>query len=209
MLSICPTITADSDEKFRDQLKRVSPFAKRLHIDIADGTLAPRKLLPISKMHLPHSIPIDFHIMCREPLKEVKEAVTKKPNLVIVHAEEYGDFDKLAHFLREHKIKVGVALLQATQAEVIEPVLGLIDHVLIFSGNFGYQGGSHADLTLLDKVKTLKKLKPELEFGWDGGVKELNIKDIAKGGVEVINVGGYIQQAPDPRAAYAKLKKAV
>jgi pentose-5-phosphate-3-epimerase len=97
--------------------------------------------------------------------------------------------------------------LQSTAAEVIFSALDHIQHVLIFSGNLGYQGGSHVDFNLLEKVKVLKRHKPELEIGWDGGVNDQNVAELINGGVDVLNVGGYIQKAEDPARAYSALKR--
>ena len=80
-----------------------------------------------------------------------------------------------------------------------------IDHVLIFSGDLGHFGGK-ADLTLLNKVKYLKDKKPSLEIGWDGGINDQNAQNLLDGGVDVLNVGGYIQRSGDPAHAYAILK---
>ena len=66
--------------------------------------------------------------------------------------------------------------------------------------------GGQANLALLDRVRQAKKWKPSVEVGWDGGVNDHNIRQLADGGVDVLNVGGFIQKAAEPLAAYAKLK---
>jgi ribulose-phosphate 3-epimerase len=119
---------------------------------------------------------------------------------VIVHAEAEGDFAQIAEPLRMAGIKLGLALLQKTGVENIQPVLDQLDHVMIFAGTLGHFGGS-ADLSMLSKVDKLKQLNSELEIGWDGGVTDLNVTELARGGVDVLNVGGYIQHAVDPATA--------
>jgi ribulose-phosphate 3-epimerase len=143
--------------------------------------------------------------MYRLPLEHLEILLGLHPQLVIVHAEAEGDFVGIAEILHHHGIEAGVALLPQTPVETIAPSLEFIDHVMIFSGNIGYFGG-HADLSLLEKVKKLKTLKPQLEIGWDGGVDAKNIADLVKAGVEVINAGGYIHGAKDPLTAYNQLK---
>jgi pentose-5-phosphate-3-epimerase len=127
--------------------------------------------------------------------------------MIIVHAEAEGNFEVFANFCHHHKVKVGVALLQETPAETILPALLHIDHVLIFSGNLGYQGGSHADMELLNKLSILKKHKQTLEIGWDGGVNDQNVSELVYGGVDVLNVGVYIQKAENPEKAYEGLQR--
>jgi ribulose-phosphate 3-epimerase len=95
-------------------------------------------------------------------------------------------------------------LLPQTTVETITPALDHIDHVLIFSGDLGNFGG-HANLRLLDKVAELRRHKPELEIGWDGGINEQNISKLVFAGVDVLNVGGYIQNAEEPEKAYSRL----
>jgi ribulose-phosphate 3-epimerase len=180
-------------------------FVPRIHVDIADGKLAP-KLLELTHMTLPKSMEIDIHVMHKEPLKILKELISNQPSLVIVHAEADGNFADIARPLKKAGIRVGVALLQETDPEVLRPALELIDHVLIFSGHLGHFGG-HADLKLLDKVTKLKTMKPSLEIGWDGGINEDNVTSLVAGGIDVLNAGGFIHGAKDSKAAYATLVK--
>ncbi|MGI0133798.1 MAG: hypothetical protein ACREBW_02415, partial [Candidatus Micrarchaeaceae archaeon] len=84
----------------------------------------------------------------------------------------------------------------------------MIDHVLIFSGHLGHFGGS-ADTRLLAKVRELRSLKPSVEIGWDGGVNATNAAELAAGGVDVLNVGGFIQHAVNPVQAYSYLEDLV
>jgi pentose-5-phosphate-3-epimerase len=78
---------------------------------------------------------------------------------------------------------------------------------LIFSGNLGYQGGSVADMQLLEKVDLLKKHKPNLEIGWDGGVNDQNVAELVLADVDVLNVGGFLQTSANPVATYHALSR--
>jgi ribulose-phosphate 3-epimerase len=205
MIDICPTVDAENPHAYREQMERIAPFARRVHIDLGDGEFTPNKLVPIPDIWWPGGMRADLHVMYRRPAEHLDALMALGPQLVIVQAEADGDFLTFAEQLHRHGIEAGVALLQATSPEIIKPGLELIDHVLIFSGNLGHQGGSRADLQLLEKVKTIKAMKPTIEIAWDGGVNDQNIKQLIAGGVEVVNVGGFIQGAPDAAAAYNRL----
>jgi ribulose-phosphate 3-epimerase len=209
MSVIAPTITAPDLHEFRKQANRVLPFAKRLHIDLMDGRFAPSTSLPISDVDLPGHITCDIHVMYERPQKLTEALLKLKPNLVILHAEADGDFGQLADLFHRAGIKVGLALLPRTPVEEIEEAIALVDHVLIFSGNLGYQGGSRADPNLLYKIDLLRRLKPELEIGWDGGINDKNAHALEQAGIDVLNVGGFIQLARDPARAYHKLEAIV
>lgn len=207
MAEICPTITAETAEEYRRQVEQVSHFAHRLHIDLSDGIFAPRKLLDPEKSWWPVGIRADFHLMIKNPHQASQIVSLHQPNLIIVHAEADGDFDSLAEFCHGKGVKVGVALLAQTPAQAILPALSSIDHVLIFSGNLGQQGGSYANLELLNKLSILKNAKPELEVGWDGGVNDQNIAQLVFKGIDVINAGAFIQGSPEPERAFNALSR--
>jgi len=208
-IDVCPTITRNSPEEYEAQMDRVARFARRIHIDLSDGGLAPNQLLPVDQVWWPGGMRADLHVMYRQPQKYLSTLVALGPQLVILHAEAEGNFLDCAELLHRHGIEAGIALLPHTSVETIRPALESIDHVLIFSGNLGHQGGSHADMNLLAKVKELKSLKPTLEIGWDGGVNDQNIRQLVDAGVEVVNAGGFIQNAQNAAEAYAKLEQRV
>ncbi len=205
MVSICPTITAETAEAYRDQIREVATFATRLHVDISDKSLAPTKLVDVNDVWWPGGVRADIHAMLRQPFQHIDAYLALGPQLVIVHAEAEGDFVAFAEKLHHHGVEVGVALLPETDVATIAPAIDFVDHVLIFSGSLGHFGGV-ANLKLLDKVKQVRQLSQRVEIGWDGGINEHNTKQLALAGVEVLNVGGYIHNADNPHAAYATLE---
>ena len=208
-VSICPTITAETTDDYRRQMELVEPFATRIHVDITDGDFAPHKLVNFDQVWWRGNRTIDLHVMHRYPTDHSEIILAMSPRLVIVHAEAEGNLMNFINYLHHHGIEVGLALLQRTRIEDIAPALPAIDHLLVFSGNLGYQGGSEADLELLTKVRKARELKPTIEIGWDGGVNDQNVREIAEAGVDVINVGGYIHNSGNPAKAYATLKALV
>jgi ribulose-phosphate 3-epimerase len=206
--SIAPSVTARDANEYKHQMDRVARFATRVHIDVADGIFTPVKLLSVEDVWWPGGVRADLHVMYQKPFAHYKTYLSLAPQMVVVHAEAEGGFIPFAELMHRHGIEVGVALKPETPVELIRPALNWIDHVLIFSGNLGHFGGS-ADLKLIDKVSLLRRLKPQLEIGWDGGINNTNARSLAMGGIDVLNVGGYIQHANDPRLAYGTLARAV
>lgn len=205
-VTVCPTIMTDDPEEYQAQIEETVAYATRLHIDVGDGIFT-RKLIPIEDVWWPGGMRADLHVMFKEPFEHVAALRALAPQLVIVHAEAEGDFPAFAQAMHRSGIEVGVALLQDTPAQAIIPGLEMIDHVLIFSGSLGHNGGS-ADVSLLEKVHILKQIKPQLEFGWDGGASDKNARTLAEGGIDVINCGGYLHGA-DPLAAWHTIQAAV
>lgn len=203
-VTVCPTVTARSVEEYREQMEQIAPFVERVHVDVADGIFTPVKLAPLKQAWWPHGVRADLHVMFQKPFEHLKTYLQLAPKLVIVHAEAEGEFLPFASTLHGHGMKVGVALKPHTQVEAIKEALHVIDHVLVFSGDLGHFGG-HANTHLLTKVLLLRQLKPTLEIGWDGGINNRNANLLAAGGVNVLNVGGFIHHAPNPHRAYEEL----
>jgi ribulose-phosphate 3-epimerase len=204
---ICPTVLADDPHEFRRQMERLAPFAQRIQIDLTDGKFAPSKTVSLDRVWWLHSVQADLHLMYRDPIDVLDEAIELGPRMVIVHAEARGDFTLLSERLQDAGILIGVALLPQTPLDIILPVIDSIDHVLIFAGNLGHFGGEPSIAEHAGKVTELRRLYPDMEIGWDGGVTDKNAGQLVDLGVDVLNVGGFIQQAENPMAAYAKLTR--
>jgi ribulose-phosphate 3-epimerase len=204
MIEICPSILAHTEDEYSKQVGNIANFAHRIQIDLTDGKFAEPKTVAADKAWWPVGVKADFHLMHKDPEDAARIVAEHNPHMIIVHAECDGNFEAFANFCRHHGIKIGVALLQRTSPAHILPALELVDHALIFAGNLGHYNG-HADMHQIKKVEYLKYHKPEIEIGWDGGINDQNISKLAAAGVDVFNVGGYIQKAANPERAYKSL----
>jgi len=203
-VTICPTVTTDDPDVYQRQIEQSAQYATRIHIDLGDGVFT-RQLTEVEDVWWPAGMRADLHIMFQEPFLHIPAILALGPQLVIVHAEAEGDFMAFAREMHRHGIEAGVSLLQDTPVEAILPAMELIDHVLIFSGDLGHFGGK-ADLSLLDKARKLRELKPTLELGWDGGANAENARALTEGGIDVINCGGYLH-GDNPTRAYEQILK--
>lgn len=204
MATIVPTITTDDPEVFQQNLIRFSQFSKRIQVDTSDGTFAPTVMVPISNMAFPESLTIDLHLMSARPSEHLPEILRVHPSLCIVHAEVDDDLGALFGQLKAAGIKVGLALLKGTFPGLVRNLLAEADHAMIFAGELGKQGGT-IDMLQIEKVPLLRAIKPDLEIGWDGGANLSNVRALAHGGVDIINVGSAITSAADPAAMYQSL----
>jgi ribulose-phosphate 3-epimerase len=98
--------------------------------------------------------------------------------------------------------------LKTTVPSTVEPLIQAADHVLIFSGELGRHGGT-ASMMQLEKVRLVRKIKQDVEIGWDGGVNLENAYTLTQGGVEVLNTGGTLADAENPAEVYNQLVKEI
>lgn len=201
MAVICPTILAGNAHTYRTQLERIEGFAKRIQVDLTDGIFAPTTTINPVQAYWPPAVDVDIHLMYQEPAEQIEQLIHMGPNMIILHAEAEGNLLEMFTEIAANGIETGVALLKDTTAEDAVQYIELVDHVLIFSGSLGQFGGS-VDESLFSKVRQVKEINPAVEVGWDGGANAENALSLIRAGIDVINVGGYIQKAEDPQAAY-------
>lgn len=205
MAIICPTVTAYDSHEYSAQMERASKFAGRIHIDLMDGLFAPTVSPNLKHSWWPHEIIADVHLMYQNPMNYVDQLIHMNPHMVVIHNEAHVHHMDFAARLHKEDIKVGLAILHDTPVEYAYQIMHSFDHVLVFSGHLGYHGGE-ADMGLLDKVKKIRQHHPTAEIGWDGGINDQNAKQLIDAGVDVLNVGGFIQKSKNPANAYDKLK---
>ena len=201
---IAPAITVENEEQYKEQMTLLQPFTERLHIDISDGEFAPTFLISEDKVWWPNEWLADIHAMVARPSEHVQALVSRKPNLIIFHAEVEEDLTAVIQYIKQQGIKAGIALQRQTVPLNVRSLIESVDHVMIFSGDLGHHGGT-ASLMQLEKIRLIKDIKGDVEIGWDGGVTVENAFTLAQGGVDVLNVGGTIAKSADATAAYQKL----
>lgn len=203
---IAPTILTADPNVFVERMNEYSTFANRIQIDIVDGSFVSTTTIPEAAITaLPQGILVDFHMMVARPSEHIQNIIRLKPNLCIFHAEATEDLSPFFDQLKQAGIKAGVALLQRTYPGDVERYIKAADYVLVFAGALGKNGGT-PNLLQVEKVKLIRKINPNAEIGWDGGVGKDNVRTLAHSNINVLNVGSYIFEAQDRKAAYEELK---
>ena len=204
MSVIAPTVLAESADDYKAQVERIHGFAERIHIDITDGEFAPTFTIGAAQIWWPQDWSADIHAMVARPSDHLETLISLKPNMIIFHAETQEDIVPILQHIKKFDIKAGLALLKSTVPSTVTAAIEAADHVMIFSGDLGKNGGT-ASLMQLEKVRLIKAIRADVEIGWDGGVNIENAFGLSQGGVDVLNVGGTIATAADPKSAYATL----
>jgi len=204
MSEIAPCITVETEEQYRASVERIAPFANRVHIDISDGEFSPVLMLDVNKIWWPKEWTIDIHAMVMRPMEYVDKLISLKPDLITFHVETGVNLLPIIDRIKAADIKAGIALLRSTVPVTVADAIKAADHVLVFSGNLGYYGGT-ASLMQLEKVRLIKNINPNVEIGWDGGVNIGNAFTLTQGGVNVLNVGGALVNTDNPANVYDKL----
>jgi len=208
MSIIAPTIMVETLDEYRAVTDKYQPFTQRVHIDISDGEFAPTFLLSEAQLWWPKEWQVDIHAMVTRPSEHIPQLIALKPSMVILHAETSENIVEHLNQLQQAGIKAGVALMRSTVPANVAGAISAADHVMIFSGELGKNGGQ-ASFMQLEKIRLIKAIKPDVEIGWDGGVTIENAYTLTQGGVDVLNVGGALAESDDPASVYQQLVKEV
>lgn len=204
MAVIAPTLLAENPDNYKEQAQRLLPFAERVHIDLSDGEFSPTFTVTEVQVWWPEQWTVDIHAMVAHPSDHADALIALKPQLIIFHAEVKEDLLPTLQKVKQAGIKAGIALMRPTVPNTVASYIEAADHVMIFSGDLGHYGGT-ASMMQVEKIRLIKKINPDVEIGWDGGVAIDNTFSLSHGGVDVLNVGGAIAKNADPAAAYTAL----
>ncbi|MBR3131224.1 hypothetical protein IKG31_01485 [Candidatus Saccharibacteria bacterium] len=205
MSIIAPTILTNDRNLYARQYEVYSKFAKRIQVDICDGVFSPALTIDESNaLRQPDWASLDLHMMVMNPSQHIATILKVKPSLCIFHAETNENLLPIFQTLKQAGISAGVAILKQTYPGSIAPYIEAADHVLIFAGRLGQQGGE-ADMIQYEKVPIIRSIKSEVEIGWDGGVNMQTARTLAHCGIDVLNVGAALATSQDPAKTFADL----
>ena len=172
------------------------------HVDVMDGSFCPQLTVGPSfiKAVASTGVPVDAHLMVDEPLRFLPEVVRGGASIVTVHAESgrhpHRALQELTSLSAEIRPVIrGYAINPGTPVQVIEPVLDLIDLVLVLAVNPGWSGQAPAANTArrvaAAREITLAAGHPIL-VGADGGVTLANAAEVASWGADLVVSGSAI-----------------
>ena len=204
---IIPAILTDDPNALESMVRQAEQFASYIQIDIMDGEFVPSRSISWEKIAgLALKSRWEAHLMVRQPdtyFEGFKRAGAEK---VVFHYEAASTPDTVIARARGVSLKVGLAVNPETAVGAIAPLLSEVDSVLLLTVHPGFYGSTFIP-EVLNKIAEIRVLRPGLEIDVDGGIKESNIAEVARHGVDAICVGSAIFRQPDPAESYRRLLK--
>ncbi len=162
-----------------------------IHVDVMDGHFVPNLTMGpfiVQAFHQMTRLPLDVHLMIEQPERLLQAFAQAGASGLTVHVETCPNLHRTLQSIRELGCRPGVVLNPGTPASAIEPVLHLVDLVLVLSVNPGYSGQVFLP-EVLPKVAQIrkwlddKKLPAQIEI--DGGIDPANLPLAYRAGVRV------------------------
>ena len=186
--------------------------ADMLHLDVMDGHYVPNLTFGQPLIRLVKSsscLPLDSHLMVTNPAAYIDDLAEIGVQWISFHPETENHVHRLIHSIQQRGIKAGLVLNPATPIGMIEPVLPMLDYVLLMSVNPGFSGQSFIP-SVLDKLRSLRSMIDQQGFKAliqiDGGINEDNSGAVIKIGVDIIVSASYIFSSADYGRAIKRLR---
>jgi ribulose-phosphate 3-epimerase len=215
-LIISPSILAADFAKLGEEVRAVDAAgADWIHVDIMDGHFVPNISFGPDVMKSVRGYtkkPFDVHLMIA-PCDPYLEAFAKGgADGITVHVEAGPHIHRSLQAIRALGKRAGVAINPGTPIESVEPVIDMVDLVLVMSVNPGFGGQKFipAALEKLRKVRALVGGRP-IDIEVDGGVTPDDAADVAQAGANALVAGSAVFKDRTPesyRAHIAAIRQA-
>jgi ribulose-phosphate 3-epimerase len=210
-----PSLYAADFLRLGEQLRALIDAGTRIfHFDVGDAhfvppvTIGPVVLRSIeSAVHEAGGI-LDCHLMVDDPGHHFAEIAESGGDSVTFHVEAVDDPRGVAAAARAHGLSVGVAFNPETTPRDAAAFArdAEAELVLCMSIHPGYSGQAFMP-EALDRIAELRALV-DVPIQVDGGVGETNVRALRDAGAGLLVAGSAIFAAPDPGAAYARIRAA-
>lgn len=214
MLIISPSVLAADFSRLAEDVAKVEKAgAEYLHLDVMDGIFVPNISFGapvISSLRKHSSMVFDVHLMITDPIRYIDDFVKAGADIITVHYESCDDPLSVARYVRSKGVRAAVSIKPATPPELLFPMLGELDMVLVMTVEPGF-GGQKLIPETVEKVRRLREYAiangVDIDIEVDGGIGADNLGMLTEAGANVIVAGSAIFKAEDPDAVMRAMRK--
>lgn len=202
-LIIAPSVLSMDYSKMKEQIQALNASkAKYLHFDVMDGhfvpnlTFGPDILKGFRKMT---DLVLDVHLMVSDPAYYAPIFMDAGADIITFHVEAMDNdpirIRDLIDVIHTAGKKGGVVIKPNTDVTCLEPLLSIVDMVLIMTVEPGFGGQTFME-DMLSKVRWLAHQREIMHLDYrievDGGISDETAKLCVDSGSDTLVAGSYV-----------------
>lgn len=169
-----------------------------IHVDVMDGHFVPNLTMGpfiVEACRRITKLPLDVHLMVEKPEGMLDTFARAGASHLTVHVETCPHLHRTLHYIRTLGLKAGVTLNPGTPATMLEPILHLVDVVLVMTVNPGFSGQEFLP-EVLPKIAQLRKMLDAIHSSArlevDGGASEVTLPELIAAGADAFVAGNAV-----------------
>lgn len=203
---VVPAILTDDRQALARMLRQAGTFTDFVQVDIMDGRFVPSNSIACKDVvDSGPKLRWEAHLMVRQPEEQLHCFAMAGAGKIVFHLEATPSPLRIIKLIRHLGVKVGLAVNPETPLSTTLSLANSVDSVLFLTVHPGFYGAKFLP-EVLDRVVELRARRPNLEIGVDGGIKEGNVAEVARLGVDYICVGSAVFVQPDPGQSFRRLQ---
>lgn len=178
-----------------------------IHVDVMDGHFVPNLTMGpfiVEACRRATKLPLDVHLMVESPERLLEAFAKAGTSHLTVHVETCPNLHSTLQEIRALGCAAGVTLNPGTPVTAIEPVLHMIDLLLVMTVNPGYSKQTFLPETT-SKVATLRRMLDAIgSSAWlevDGGISAQTLPEVRKAGANAFVAAHAVFDYPEGIAA--------
>ncbi|MEO8293903.1 MAG: ribulose-phosphate 3-epimerase [Gemmatimonadota bacterium] len=209
---IAPSVLSADLGRLREAVAQAAAGgASWIHVDVMDGLFVPNLTFGAPVIRALRSVtdlPLDVHLMVREPEKYIAEFADAGASVFTFHAEATVHVQRHLAMVRERGMKAGLAINPSTPVSMVSEVLDDMDLLLVMSVNPGFGGQSY----IPGSTGKIRRSRAMLEnhgssavLEVDGGITVDTIEKAWSAGADTFVAGTAVFGEKDPAGAVRAL----